>query len=89
MIRKNDLSKIKEDIGFCIGQRVMLITNKGKKKVLTREGVLESICPHFFTVKFEDKQATIRDSFGYDEVLRNAVEVIRCSDNLDIQNFPN
>ena len=53
MIRKNDLSKIKEDIGFCIGQRVMLTTNKGKKKVATREGIIESTDSDKFYVKLK------------------------------------
>lgn len=89
MIRKNDLSKIKEDIGFCIGQSVRITTNKGKKKVLTKEGVLESISPYLFTVKFEDEQSSTRTSYTYADVLANTVEVIRCSDNLNIQNLLN
>ena len=89
MIRQSNISKLKEDIGFCIGQNVRVTTNKGKKKVHIREGVVESICPHLFTVKFEDNQSIIRDSFSYADVLTNTVEIIRCSDNLNIQDFPN
>ncbi len=89
MIRKNDLSKLKEDIGFCIGQSVRVTTNKGKKKVLTKEGVVESAYPSIFTVKFEDEQSTRRISYSYTDVLTNTIEVIRCSDNLNIQNFLN
>lgn len=90
MIRKNDLSKVESDIkNFCIGQRVRLTTNKGKKKVLTKEGVIESASSNLFTVKFEDEQSSSRTSYNYIDVLTNAVEVIRCSDNLNIRDFLN
>ncbi len=91
MIRKNDLSKLKEDIGFCIGQSVRITTNKGKKKVLTKEGVVESAYPNIFTVKFEDEQSSTsrRIAYSYTDVLTNTVEVIRCSDNSNIQNLLN
>lgn len=85
MIRKNDLSKLKEDIGFCVGQKVKLTTNKGKKKVLTREGVIESTYPNIFTVKFDSIESSRRIAYSYTDILTNTVEVIRCSDNLNIQ----
>ena len=85
MIRKNDLSKIKEDISFCIGQKVRLTTNKGKKKVLTKEGVVESTYPNIFTVKFDGgENSGSRMSYSYTDVLTNTIELIRCSDNLNI-----
>ena len=89
MIRKNDLSKLKEDIGFCIGQSVRVTTNKVKKKVLTKEGVVESAYPNIFTVKYEDEQSSRRISYSYTDVLTNTIEVIRCADNLNIQDFVN
>jgi len=89
MIRKNDLSKIKEDIGFCIGQRVMLTTNKGKKKVSTREGIIESTYPNIFVVKVDENQSQRRISFSYTDVLTNTVELIKCSDNLNVQGILN
>lgn len=90
MIRKNDLSKVESDIkNFCIGQKVRLTTNKGKKKVLTKEGVIESAYSNIFTVKFEDAQSASRSSYSYTDILTNAVEIIRCSDNLNIHDMLN
>lgn len=89
LIRKNDLSRVKEDIGVCIGQRVRLTTNKGKKKVNTKEGVVESAYPNIFTVKFEDEQSARRIAYSYTDVLTNSIEIIRCSDNQNIQNLLN
>ena len=85
MIRKNDLSRIKEDISFCIGQKVRLTTNKGKKKVLTKEGIIESTYPNIFTVRFDNNDTANRMSYSYTDVLTNTVELIRCSDNVNIQ----
>ena len=84
MASKNDLSKIKKDISFCIGQKVRLTTNKGKKKVLTKEGVIESTYPNIFTVKFDGGDSAGRMSYSYTDVLTNTIELIRCSDNLNI-----
>lgn len=86
MIRKNDLSRLKEDIGFCVGQKVRLTTNKGKKKVLTREGIIESTYPNIFTVKFDDAESSRRTAFSYTDILTNTVEVIRCEDNINLYN---
>ena len=84
MIRKNDLSKIREDIGFCIGQKVLLTTNKGKKKMNTKEGIVESTYANIFTVKFNSPESESRSSYSYTDVLTNTVEVIKCSDNSNI-----
>lgn len=84
MIRRNDLSKIKEDISFCIGQKVRLTTNKGKKKALTKEGIVESTYSNIFTVKFDGGDTASRMSYSYTDVLTNTIELIRCSDNVNI-----
>lgn len=84
MASKNDLSRIKEDISFCIGQKVRLTTNKDKKKEFTKEGVIESTYPNIFTIKFDGKDNSGRISYSYTDVLTNTIELIRCSDNLNI-----
>jgi len=84
MILKNDLSKIKEDISFCIGQKVRLTTNKGKKKVLTKEGIVEGTYANIFTVRFDAEDKARRESYNYADILTNTVELIRCSDNVNL-----
>lgn len=84
MIRKNDFLRLKEDIGFCVGQKVRLTTNKGKKKVLTKEGIIEKTYPNLFTVKFDDAESSV-STYTYTDILTNTIEVIKCSDNINLQ----
>jgi uncharacterized protein Veg len=86
MIGKNDLTQIRKDIETCIGQKVQLKANKGRKKAFIREGVLENTYPSIFIVKFEnDYEATRRVSYSYTDILTKAVEIVVCRDNKKIQ----
>ncbi|MDP4091887.1 MAG: Veg family protein [Bacillota bacterium] len=86
MIEKTDLFQIKRDIENCIGQKVQLKANKGRKKAFIREGVLENTYPSIFIVKFEnDYDTTRRVSYSYTDILTKAVELVVCKDNKKIQ----
>lgn len=86
MIEKGDLFQIKRDIETCIGQKVQLKANKGRKKTFIREGVLENTYPSIFIIKFENEyEATRRVSYSYTDVLTKAVELVVCKDNKRIQ----
>jgi len=86
MIEKGDLFQIKKDIETCIGQKVQLKANKGRKKAFIREGVLENSYPSIFIVKFEnDYETTRRVSYSYTDVLTKAVELIIYKDDKRIE----
>ncbi len=86
MVGKTDLSQIKKDIETCVGQKVRLKANKGRKKAFVREGVLENTYPSIFIVKFEnDYEATRRVSYSYTDILTKAVELVIFKDNKEIQ----
>jgi len=86
MSDNNDLLQIKKDIDDCVGERIQLKANKGRKKSFIKEGVLESTYPSIFTVKFEnDYEMTRRVSYSYTDILTKAVEIVRCRDNKRIQ----
>lgn len=86
MIEKSDLFQIKKDIETCIGEKVQLKANKGRKKAFIREGVLENTYPSIFIVKFENEYDTTRRvSYSYTDVLTKAVELVVCKDNKRIQ----
>ena len=53
MADKSDLLEIKRCIEGCIGERVQLKSNKGRKKTVIREGIIENTYPNIFTVRFE------------------------------------
>lgn len=86
MIEKGDLFQIKKDIETCVGEKVQLKANKGRKKAFIREGVLENTYPSIFVVKFEnDYDTTRRVSYSYTDILTKAVELIICKDDKKIQ----
>lgn len=86
MAEKSDLIQIKKNIETCIGERVQLRSNKGRKKFFIREGVIENTYPSIFTIRFENEyETTRRVSYSYTDVLTNTVEVIVCKNNRKIQ----
>jgi len=86
MIEKGDLSQIRKNIETCVGEKIQLKANKGRKKAFIREGVLENSYPSIFVVKFEnDYDTTRRVSYSYTDILTKAVEIVVCRDNKRIQ----
>jgi len=86
MLDRSDLFQIKRDIETCIGEKVQLKANKGRKKAFVREGILENTYPSIFIVKFEnDYETTRRVSYSYTDILTKAVELVVCKDNKKIQ----
>lgn len=59
-----------------MGQRIRLKANKGRRKILEREGVLEGIYPHIFTVKIEEADSERRVSYSYADLLTSTVELV-------------
>ena len=87
MIERGDISQIKRDIETCIGLKVQLKANKGRKKSFIKEGVLENTYPSIFVVKFENEfEATRRVSYSYTDVLTKAVELLVYRDKHHLNN---
>ena len=86
MMEHGELTKIKSNIEKCVGEKIQLKANRGRRKSFIKEGVLESTYPSIFTVKFEnDYDMTRRVSYSYTDILTKAVEIVRCRDNKSIQ----
>lgn len=84
-MENNSLFQIKRDIETCVGQKIQLKANKGRRKSFIKEGILENTYPSIFTVKFENEyEATRRVSYSYTDVLTKAVEIVVCKDNRKI-----
>ena len=81
-LKINTVASIKKDLEGCIGKRVILRANKGRKKTTVREGVLESAYPNLFVVRMSNEYDSIRRvSYTYSDVLTSTVEVILCDDD--------
>jgi uncharacterized protein Veg len=86
MAEKSDLFQIKKNIETCIGEKVQLKANKGRKKAFIKEGVLENSYPSIFIVKFENEyETTRRVSYSYTDILTKAVELVVCKDDKRIR----
>lgn len=82
MAAKSVLNDIKRDLENHIGEKIRLKANKGRKKVVEREGVLERTYPNIFVVKLDESEAGERRvSFSYADLLTETVELVICTDN--------
>jgi uncharacterized protein Veg len=86
MAEKSDLCQIKKNIETCIGEKVQLKANKGRKKAFIKEGVIENSYPSIFIIKFENEyETTRRVSYSYTDILTKAVELVICKDDKRIR----
>ena len=72
----NSLQQIKLDLESCVGKRVKLRANRGRKKIVEAEGVIESTYPKIFVVKLDESHSLERLSYTYADVLTRTVEVM-------------
>ena len=79
-MEKDILIRIRKDIERCIGKNVILRANKGRKKTVVREGILEAAYPNLFIVRVNNEYDSSRKvSYTYTDVLTGTVEVTVCS----------
>ncbi len=78
----NSVDRIRKDLEDSIGKTVILKANKGRKRIVEREGILESAYPSLFVVKIANEyDSTRRVSYTYSDVLTSTVEVTICEDS--------
>lgn len=78
----NSVARIRKDLEDSIGKTVILKANKGRKRIVEREGILESAYPSLFVVKIANEyDSTRRVSYTYSDVLTSTVEVTICEDS--------
>jgi uncharacterized protein Veg len=75
---RNVLTDIREALDGFVGYRVMVKANRGRRKVVEREGTLErTYASHFVILLDEDKQYR-RVSYSYADLLTDIVELSLC-----------
>jgi len=83
---RNTLGEIKKTIEGYLGKRVTLKANKGRKRIVVREGILEDTYPSIFIVKvFGDFDTVRKVSYSYCDVLTETVEITVCENNRPIK----
>lgn len=71
----NMLDSIKKDLDSFVGQRVTLKANRGRRKILQREGILEKTYPNIFVIKVDGDHNPRRISYSYADILTETVEI--------------
>lgn len=74
------LLRIRENLEGHVGERVRVRANKGRKRIVEREGTLEKTYPNLFVIKLDQDQHNRRVSYTYADVLTEIVEVMVCGD---------
>lgn len=72
------ISDIKRDLESFVGSRIRLKANRGRNRIIEREGILESIYPNIFVVKLNERKVERRVSYSYADVLTETVELFIC-----------
>ncbi len=78
------LSDIKKDLESFVGSKIRLKANRGRNRIIEKEGVLESIYPNIFVVKLDERRVERRVSYSYADVLTETVELF-VYDNQDAE----
>jgi len=81
---RNAISQIRKELESCVGKRIQLKANKGRKKTYVKEGIIENAYPSIFTVSFQNEYNSSRTaSFSYTDVLTRTIEVKVMSQNMN------
>ncbi len=79
MKHTDSLDNIKTEVQENIGKKVILRADKGRRRIVTNEGVIVDAYPNIFIVRINnqfDVERTI--SYSYSDILTSTVEVKIC-----------
>jgi len=80
------LYTIRKNVEDSIGEKVLLRTNRGRKKYYTKEGVVVEAYSSVFIVKVDSGEASERKvAYSYSDILTSTVEVTVCDTETKIQ----
>lgn len=76
MKRRTSLASIRSEVEMNIGRKVLLKADKGRKRIITNEGVIINAFPNIFTVKVNNEYDVERMvSYTYSDILTSTVEL--------------
>ncbi|WP_077074241.1 Veg family protein [Aedoeadaptatus urinae] len=71
------MDMIKNELSEHIGKEVIVKANRGRKRIVTRKGVLQAVYPSLFVVSIASDERTDRNiSFTYADVLTSTVKIM-------------
>ncbi len=81
-MEENVLDKIKKEVKSFVGHRVSVKANRGRRKAVEKEGVLEKTHENVFVVRIKDHNQIRRLSYTYSDLLTDNV-IIKSKDDDD------
>ena len=80
-MERTTLAEIRQDLEAHRGRRLRLTANRGRQRIIVREGILEQTYPNIFTIRLLDNNSIKRVSFSYSDVLTKTVEISLCDND--------
>ncbi len=74
----NVLSAVRQALDGFVGQRVLVKANRGRSKLVAREGPLERTSPSHFVILLDEDKQYRRISYSYADLLTDIVEISLC-----------
>lgn len=71
----NQMQIIKRELENHIGKKVIVRANKGRKKIVTRKGILKATYPSLFVLEVFNGEELVTASYTYSDVLTSTVQV--------------
>lgn len=76
MISSDSIKRVREGLQDCVGSKVVVKCNRGKRRTTISQGVLESTYSNVFVVKYHNQldETSHRISYSYTDLLTKSVE---------------
>jgi len=74
-VKNSALEEIRQNLESSVGKKVKLRANRGRRRVIEAEGIIENTYPKLFIVRLNDGSAVERMSYTYVDVLTETVEL--------------
>ena len=71
----NQMQIIKRELENHIGKKVIVRANKGRKKIVTRKGILKATYPSLFVLEVFNGEELVTASYTYSDVLTSTAQV--------------
>lgn len=79
---------IKKELTEHIGKHVIIKANRGRKKIVTKKGVLKAVYPSLFVVTISSDGLADRNiSFTYSDILTSTVKIAIIDEDVDSQDL--
>lgn len=80
-MEKVDVKAIRKALSRAIGSKVIVRTNKGRRRFDVDEGVISEVYPHLFMIDINrEEEMTKRVSYTYTDVLTKDVQLRLCTE---------